>query len=366
MSNAIIFCCPIPPPVHGQSFISKHLIDCYSGKKLVINQNFEGQSKLIKIVNTIITSLKLLLILCTRRIDIVYFTCSRTFLGAMKDFWLLFFAGYIFNKKIITHLHGSDFKSFYYSQGNFTKKIFLKLYSKVNIGIVLSENMSEQFEMLNQIRIKVLHNFYDPVLDKGNDILDKKENRIVISYFSNIMYSKGIFVALDSLKPLLKKYPLIDFHIAGKFLGDDYMNDLEVENHFFDSIDMYKQIKYFGQVQGDEKKIFLMNSDIMIFPSFYKSEAFAVSILDAMRAGNIIITTKQGYHHSIIKSGNGIVINDANTNSLTNAIESLLIDWKNIENIKFNNIKEAKNNYSLSKFKLLFDDIIHNLDARPQ
>ena len=106
-----------------------------------------------------------------------------------------------------------------------------------------------------------------------------------------------------------------------------------------------------------------MNSDIMIFPSFYKSEAFAVSIVEAMRAGNVIITTKQGYHHSIIKPENGVVIEHADVYCLESAINSLIIEKENLKEIQIINIAKAKTNYSLSKFKFSFHNIINELSC---
>lgn len=347
--NMMILCVgPIYPPIHGQSLAFTRFYESIDkGSRLLINTNMKDAGKLYRIFVTIKTFLILILTILSNKIDVAYFTCSRSILGSIKDVILINFAS--FKKiKIINHLHGSDFYDFLHSSPDWYKRILFHAYSKVDTSIVLLESMKEQFKDFKEMKLEVVTNFYDKELDRK--VEEKEKEKLNILYLSNIIKSKGILELINAFDELSKKHEHIHLNIAGNFLGDSYLSKNEIEDMFLKQISQSKKINYLGAVYGVKKIKLLQRSDIFVLPSYYKSEAFPISVIEAMACGNAIITTKYKYLPEVIKSENGILIDTHSPDAIKDALSELIDDNLKLRTMQSHNINEARENYSVDQY----------------
>ena len=107
--------------------------------------------------------------------------------------------------------------------------------------------------------------------------------------------------------------------------------------------------KYIGKTFGEDKVKLLQNSDTFVLPSYYKSEAFPISIIEAMACKNAIVTTNYKYLPDVINEQNGVLVEPKCVDSLADGIESLIVDKERLKKIQAYNKKEAKDNYSLDR-----------------
>ena len=348
---------PLIPPVTGQSLAFSRFVESIpANKKIVVNTNSETKTRIGKILFTIKTLLILSLRVLFNDYQLVYFTCSRSIPGSIKDILLINLASFK-KKKIINHLHGSDFYDFLHNSPKWYRKILLKSYDKVNISIVLVEGMKSQFRDFKNMRIEVVPNFYDQELD--NELIKKNEGRISLLYLSNIMVSKGIFELLDAFEQLTKKNDNIILNIAGEYLADDYMTIKQIKNKFEDKISQNNKIKYLGKIFGDDKIKLLQGSDIFILPSY--KEAFPISIIEAMASSNAVVVTSQKYISEVLSRKNGVLIQKRSVESLVNGIEFLMNDKQNLKKIQNHNKQEAQKKFSKQKYLKNLERIVINV-----
>ena len=121
---------PLMPPIHGQSMAFTRFIESIKDEsEIVINTNYEDKSKPVKIFFTLKTLFSIFVKTLFLKYDVVYFTCSRSFLGSIKDVLLINIAS-MKNVKIINHLHGSDFYEFLHDSPQWYQPILFHSYKK--------------------------------------------------------------------------------------------------------------------------------------------------------------------------------------------------------------------------------------------
>jgi glycosyltransferase involved in cell wall biosynthesis len=340
----ILFVGPISPPIHGQSLAFTRFYESIdNNNKLLINTNITTNKALNTVKNLFLIFSKLFF----HKIDTVYFTCSRSISGSIKDIVLITLASFK-GIRLINHLHGSDFYEFLHRAPAWYQHLLINAYNKVDTSIVLLDEMREQFKDFPKMNIVVVSNFYDEELDTA--LASKNTSHINMLYLSNIIKSKGIFELINAFDVLTKTYDNIVLNIAGTFMADIYMSKDEVEQQFLQQIKNNPKLNYLGQVQGKNKIELLQRSDIFILPSYYPSEAFPISIIEAMRSGNAIITTDYKYLPSIVRPENGALVEIKSVSSLIIGLENLLQDPIRLHTIQEHNIKIAKKYYTLTHY----------------
>lgn len=328
---------PYPPPISGQSTVFSTVVNNIQNKLVIDTNKFE-----FKILNFFYYIILLLIYTTKHKISLIYFTCSRSFLGSLRDVILLTLASKL-KVKTINHLHGSDFKVFFNTMHSTYKKILFKCYNHVDSSIVLTKGMIDQFENFENMKKIVIPNFYPSTFDSIK--IDKK-NKYKILFFSNIMKSKGVFEFLNLAKKLLQNNSKIKVDIAGNIQGDNFMSYKKTSSLFFKKLNKIKtnfngRINYHGPVYENKKLALFSESSFFVLPSYH--EAFPLTILEAMKAKNVIISSKTKYIHDIITNKNGLVTNDIN--KMYSYINNLLEDEEELNKIQnFNSVNASKFN----------------------
>ncbi|WP_410501107.1 glycosyltransferase family 4 protein [Flavobacterium pectinovorum] len=201
----------------------------------------------------------------------------------------------------------------------------------------------------------VIPNCYDSVLEDVDFSLKTKKDEIQILYISFLMKSKGIFIALEAFEKIAANYENVTFHIAGEPLSDYLMSASDVKTLFDDKIhalkqDYPKRIVYHGVVTGDDKKELFLESDILLFPTFFKTESFGLVNVEAMRTGNAVITTDHNFLADIVTAREGLLVKPNDVKSVYNAIEYFLENPDLLSEIQQHNIEHAKLEFSPEQF----------------
>jgi len=347
---------PIPPPYHGQSVAFSLIVQAFNAREIVL-VNTERFS--LRVMNTIYS------ILCTWyyfaffNFDTVYFTSIRSKLGFVKDCNLLLLGRWS-GKRIINHLHGANFHSFFHHSG-FLEPLIRYCYDGVDASIVLMPGMEKEYADFPGMEIRVIGNCYESSFDEQDESMFQKKNRIL--FLSNLMLCKGILEFLDACEILLRNNPEIKIAIAGQFYSDAFMNRRSLADHFYRKYRELKnsfrdRIDYLRVVKGEEKIRLLFESDIFVLPTWHPSEAFPLSIIEAMRTGNAVITTRHNFLPEIVKPENGILVAPQSSEELARAMETLLNDPARLKQIQDYNRNYARKEYNPEKYITAVKSII--------
>lgn len=355
----ILFFGPITPPRFGEAVAFETAFNNYpEGYKFLINKNVKNSNVLKQIFQYLRSILLIFRILMTEDIDVVYFSISRGKISCLRDLYLIFISS-LLKKEIIGHLHGGDFISLT-SNNRVLSYVVKYMYKRVNVVIVLFEEIKVQFSQFKNIKTYVVPNFYDPIFDSIKGINATHQKKITFSFFSNLMYSKGLHLVLEAFDSLSNRYEEICLNIAGGFITDQYLTVREMKAFFEKKVGNNDKIKYWGNLTGESKISFLELSDIFILPSI-ASEGQPISILEAMITGNVIIVSDINYLNCCIDNENGTIIEVASSSSLEIAMEEYLLNLESLRRKQYHNRIAARSRYSLQEHLKSLYSIISNL-----
>ena len=342
----VFFIGPSSGKITGQSLAFNIIFKNYSGSKYLVDYpDFSGKKitlhlKYFKLFWHFFA--KMLLHIFERKV--IYITTSRTLFGFFRDLYFILL-GKLFFAKIVNHLHGSDFVYFRENQKKVVRKIIDFIYSKIDVSIVLTEAMKEQYEQYPKMKIFVVSNCYYGLSTFETKLcFDKAELRLV--YLSNLMYSKGIIHLIRAVKRCFKDGMALNLKIAGSISSDEYYSESELKDILFKELQGCDYIQYLGPVRGEEKNNLLLESDVFILPTFYRSEAQPISIIEAMYYGCVIITTGHNYVKEFVGEKNGIIIDKNSQQAIVDAIILMDATREYYREVSSYNIYFAKTYYS--------------------
>ncbi|MCF9423834.1 glycosyltransferase family 4 protein, partial [Vibrio parahaemolyticus] len=288
------------------------------------------------------------------RIQSVYLTTSRTSSGFIRDFFVINSCK-LLGIPVVNHLHGADFVSFR-NRTLFLKPFIDFTYRNINCSIVLSESMKKQYDLYSGMRLEIVSNFFEEPCVK----FEKKSTYGVLDilYLSNIIYSKGIFHLIDAVKQLNENGYKVMLNIAGSPMGDEYMSAQDAATLFYDKTKGVDFIKYHGVALNSEKDKLLINADVFCLPSFYKTEAQPISIIEAMASGCLIITTKHNYLTDLVSNNEGLVIEPESVAEIKNALVFAIENPKVLNEVSNHNKTYAIEKYSSSNYLERLSEIV--------
>ena len=289
------------------------------------------------------------------------------------SFWLRDLPIYIIasatQSKLMCHLVGSDIEYFVKNSNAIEKFLLRKFFSKIDAWVLLGSAMKAQINNV-YIDLKIqdqsscylkgelisyqLRGFYpaesDNYFNKSNvDVkIENFGNNLTIGYMSNLMEEKGIVEFIESM--IFLKESLgheIKVWIAGAFIGksSDRLNN---------AINLAKTknyIKILGFAEGEKKWNNLLETDIFILPSYYKTEALPLALVEAMRFGCLCISSSVGEINDLLKNNRGIIIDTVSSNNIVRKVEGALADTPKSKAMIENSLSYVSDEFSYETYK---------------
>lgn len=267
----------------GISAVSKTLMDSEFGdnlKIIYISSYIDGTS-IDKIKAAIWGLFKMLLMLITKKIDIVHIHAASR--GSFRRKINYFLLAKIFNKKVIYHIHGAEFMLYFDEVNSIEKRIITKLLENVDQVIALSNNWKKDLKSIApKAKIEVIHN---PVNVSTFCLPNKNRKNINVLFMGRLGERKGIYDLLSVISTINKRHKHVFFHLCGD--GDvEKVKDIVIKNN------MEKNVFIPGWINLEQKLDYFAAGSIYILPSY--NEGLPISILEAMASSLPIIATNVG------------------------------------------------------------------------
>ncbi len=219
------------------------------------------------------------------------------------------------NKKVIIHLHGSEFKLFYTNGSDNLKKKVVKLFEMVDKVIVLGKEWYDFIcEIAPKTNVMIINNSIS-IPDYKKESFNKCRK---ILFMGALIKRKGV---LDLLKATMlvynKGFDNFKLLIAGSGEEEKLLKQYVEENG------LSRNVEFLGWISFEKKEEILKTTDLFVLPSY--NEGLPIAILEAMAYGIPIISTNVGSINEAVKDGvNGFLINPGNIEQLSERIIELI------------------------------------------
>jgi Glycosyltransferase len=246
------------------------------------------------------------------KIDIMHITTSGSF-ATLRDYVL----GRMCRKngmKMIMHCHYGNMPEFLNSKGIF-KHILLYtmgMYDEIWVLDSKTENLLKKYTKLSR-KVYLIPNGID--VPHSFDNTPKTFNKI--AFIGNVIPSKGVF---ELIKAVLKIERDVILYIVGP--ADEESKD-RIKAMCNDQLGT--KIQILGKMDNRDAVSFMKKVDILALPTYYKFEAFPISILEAMSNGKLVISTNRAAIPNMLTAQDGsmcgILVEEKNVDAIQNAIE---------------------------------------------
>ncbi len=149
--------------------------------------------------------------------------------------------------------------------------------------------------------------------------LKEKFGTRVVTFVGKLRYYKGLEYLIRAAKEVEAK-----FLIIGKGPQDAQLRKLVGDYGCKD------KVTFLGEIDNQSLVNYLYASEVFVLPSIYRSEAFGISMLEAMTCGLPVISTELDTGTSFVNQHlkTGLVVKPADAEALVEAINRLLDDEK--------------------------------------
>jgi len=195
---------------------------------------------------------------------------------------------------------------------------------------------------LDPEKIKISTTMYERDEDsrKLSDLEPAQKRKVRILCMSRFLKEKGIFISAE-VGRLLAVSGRRDFEMV--LAGDG--EEASRLRHYILGHGLERYISTPGFITGVMKRQHLAESDIFLFPTFY-NEGCPVVILEAMGAGQAIVSTPVGAIPEIVKENeNGFLVSSRDPRDFYEAIDRLFEDRDLLRRIQKANREKARANF---------------------
>lgn len=311
---------PLPPPLGGQSILVSNILDSALASRfryLVLNVSHDSPGMFKRIALTVFFAVRLSFILLTQpSIRLLHIHTSAGVAFFEKS---LFSAlGKLFRKRVILHIHGGKFRSFWGEAGGRKKSMIRKLLNLNDALIVLGDAWKAFYEnevkchckvavMANAIKVRRI------MPPAGNDEL------VTFLYVGHLKREKGVLDLLEALRSLPEPFRhTIRLKLMGG--GDTQDNERTVKAAYAKA--GLSCVEFLGPLAGDEKWRQFGTADVFVLPSH--SEDMPITILEAMGLGLPVIATDVGGISTMVQDGvNGYLVKPHDVMELAGKMQHL-------------------------------------------
>ncbi|MEG0503624.1 MAG: glycosyltransferase family 4 protein [Raoultibacter sp.] len=280
-------------------------------------------------------------------------TLYHIHLASYSSTWRKFLYFKIIKKtkaRCVLHVHGGEYAKFLEALPNKKQDAIKRLFKEADVVVVLAELWKKYFTtVFNLDNVVVVNNGIDSELYNY-----KSGDGVLMAFVGNLSPEKGV----DDLLAALSIVAEGNKNFCCYFVGG---GDIPRVKGIAGNLGILDNVVFTGLLSEQEVAELLRITAIMVLPSYH--EGFPMSILEAMSAGNAIVSTSVGGIPEIVSENGGILVEPGDVDALANAVRCLLCSCEQTKQMGVINSKRVNSHYDIEimhkELLGVYDNVVH-------
>lgn len=218
-------------------------------------------------------------------------------------------------------------------------KRLVRLLKKFDAIYVESDMMKSALQRRGFENAVVMYNFKELEPLAESDIEYPKSEPYKLCTFSRVMKEKGIEDAINAVES-------INAHFGRTVYTLDIFGQVDVEyKERFSQLEksFTDYISYGGAIEANKSVETLKSYFALLFPTYYKGEGFAGTLIDAMSAGVPVIASDWKYNPEFVVPGKtGVIIKNCNAERLAEELINIAAAPEKWNSMRLSALKESE------------------------
>jgi colanic acid/amylovoran biosynthesis glycosyltransferase len=261
--------------------------------------------------------------------------------------------------KVVTTFHGSDISRYIKTGGSHA---YESLFRRGELFLPISNYWREKLiglgsppekTVVHRMGIDVRKYRFVPGKDFKND-------RVRILTVARLVEKKGVKYGILALEKLVRRFPNIEYNIAGDGPLRKELNSL------INSLSLNHNINLLGWKDQDEMQHIMQRADILLAPSVTgkdgDKEGIPVVLMEAMAVGLPVISTfHSGIPEIVINNETGLLVREGDVEGLSQKIADLIVNSNLRIHLRQKARKHVEENYDINKLNVALIELFEQM-----
>lgn len=314
--------------------------------------SYKRESGIMTAIRILKNYFRFFFLLLRKRFDIIHINPSLDRRSFYRDFGFIMISRLMGRKKLVFFRGWNDEYEEKIRKSKFRSYLFRISYAKADRYIVLSGMFRKKLIQMG-VAESIPFSIETTVADSSfiNELnLEKKYSdnlsNLQFLFISRIEREKGVFIAIDAFSKFLSENPEANAKLV--IAGDGpalpeaikYVEEMKISN-----------IEFLGNVRGEKKKKALLESHIMLFPTYY-GEGMPNSVLEGMLYGMPVVSRYNAGIPDVVEHGvNGYLTHSKEPSVFTDFISDLISDKEVLKKMARNNNQKGIQLFTTEKVR---------------
>lgn len=277
-----------------------------------------------------------------------------------KSYWrdLVYLAiARLLRRKVIYQVHGGALPQQFFKGQPLRSALLRRVLRSADAVVLLAElELRAYREFVPDARLRVIANAIETRELARDPIRLRGEGELRLVYVGRLVDTKGIADTIECIGRLCAEGRKTRLTIVGSGPEEASLRSL------VDQLGLSERVSFAGALFGDAKDEIWRSSDVFAFPTFH-NEGLPYSLLEAMAAGAVPVTTSVGAIPDVLTDGeHGLIVPARDHEAITEAFKRLDDDRQLLDRLSHQGRERILSAYSVNRlagdFRTLYTELL--------